>query len=79
MGMKAYGDISKKKIEVEHNFFNFIPLIRKTKIYLYLERPTEPDSSEYMKYIGREAQEDQIHPSNFNAFPDMLMSILLTL
>ena len=72
--MNAYGDISKKQIEVEHNYFNFLPLIRKTKIDLYLERAPDPASTASMDFIGKNALTDHIHPSNFNAFPDLLLA-----
>ena len=42
---------SESRVEVEHTFINFIPLINKLKIDLLMER--QPSSLNYTQYLGR--------------------------
>lgn len=42
---------SEARVDVEHTFINFIPLITKLKIDLLMER--QPNSLNYTQYLGR--------------------------
>ena len=71
-----FGGESNKRIEVEHNFMNFTPMIRKLKIDMHLGR--KASKAKYTLFMDW-FDIVKTHPSEFNEAPEILLTQLLML